>query len=172
MGQEEQAYNLEAIRDLMDWSFTEEELQQFCQERPLFQQVAHRFGPSQSLEEMVDEVMVYALRWDLFTELLSGIAETRPRQSPHSQCRDAVTKVTPCEIIYGEGKLRGSGFRFLFEGFDVQQLNPLSIHPDEALFNKGAHRAADHHPNRAQLGRQFLLRPADGSRGFGVGLLK
>ena len=80
MSHEEQAYSVEAIRELLATAFTPEELQQFCQARPLFEHVVNRFEPGQTLDDMVDEVVAYAQRWDLLAELLSGAADARPRQ--------------------------------------------------------------------------------------------
>jgi hypothetical protein len=80
MSDETPAYDLAAIRELLAAAFTPEELRRFCLDRPLFQHIANRFGPGYGLHDMVDEVIAYSLRWDLFAELLSEIAEYDPQQ--------------------------------------------------------------------------------------------
>jgi tetratricopeptide (TPR) repeat protein len=80
MSDEAPAYDLAAIRELLAAAFTPAELRRFCLDRPLFQHIANRFEPGYGLDDMVDEVLAYSLRWDLLAELLSEIAECNPQQ--------------------------------------------------------------------------------------------
>ena len=80
MSDEAPAYDLAAIRELLAAAFTPAELRRFCLDRPLFQHIASRFELGYGLDDMVDEVIAYSLRWDLLAELLSEIAEYNPQQ--------------------------------------------------------------------------------------------
>lgn len=71
---------IRVIRQLLLAAFRPESLRRFCQERPGFQALLHRFGSTYGLDDMVDEVITYCgtdLLWD---ELLAEVAVENPRQ--------------------------------------------------------------------------------------------
>lgn len=80
MSDETQAYNLAAIRQLLQAAFTAEELRRFCYDRPAFRPITNRFGPGHGLDDMVDEVITYCETYLTFPELLDEIRQANPRQ--------------------------------------------------------------------------------------------
>jgi hypothetical protein len=75
-----QEHNLAAIHQLLLAAFTAEDLLRFCLDRPTFRPVVASFGPKYSLQDMVDEVITYCDKRDLFGELLAQVRQVNPRQ--------------------------------------------------------------------------------------------
>lgn len=68
------------VRRLLLDAFTPETLRRFCQDRPTFRDVVHRFGPGHGLDDMVDEVVEYCWKQLLWKELLAEVQRENPRQ--------------------------------------------------------------------------------------------
>lgn len=58
-GDDQDSYNLGAIRKLLLAAFTPETLRRFCQDRPTFRAMVASFGPGQGLDDVVDRVIDY-----------------------------------------------------------------------------------------------------------------
>jgi hypothetical protein len=80
MTDEDQAYNLAAIRMLLLAAFTAEDLRRFCHDRPLLRPIVTQFGPGEGLDDMVDEVITHVEKHDLFAPLLVAVKEENPNQ--------------------------------------------------------------------------------------------
>jgi nucleoside phosphorylase len=68
------------IRELLTAAFTPEDLRRFCQDRPAFRAVVASFGPGHGLDDMVDRVIEHCRTQLLWEELLTDVAQVRPRQ--------------------------------------------------------------------------------------------
>jgi hypothetical protein len=68
------------IRSLLIGAFTDKELRRFCQDRFDFRPILDRCGPGTSLEDMIDALVEYCEKRDLFTELLQEAKEFNPTQ--------------------------------------------------------------------------------------------
>lgn len=68
------------VCDLMRDAFTAKDLMRFCRDRAIFSPVQSRFGPSPSLEDVIDGLVEYCQKRLLFPELLSEIRLVNPRQ--------------------------------------------------------------------------------------------
>lgn len=77
---DEPAYNLAAIRDLLQAAFTAETLYRFCMDHPRFRRILHQFGPDDGLDDMIDEVIDFCETKLLWKEFLAAVAEENPRQ--------------------------------------------------------------------------------------------
>jgi hypothetical protein len=77
---DERAYNLAAIRDLLQAAFTVETLYRFCMDDPRFRRILHQFGPDDGLDDMIDEVIDFCETQLLWKEFLAAVAEENPRQ--------------------------------------------------------------------------------------------
>jgi energy-coupling factor transporter ATP-binding protein EcfA2 len=71
---------IEVVRELLIAAFTAEDLRRFCQDRPTFRPIVARFGPGHGLDDMVDEVVTYCDKRDLFGALLAAVSEENPPQ--------------------------------------------------------------------------------------------
>ncbi len=80
LGGGEQAYNLAAIRELLQAAFTAETLRRFCLDRPTFRPVTAEFGPGHGLDDMVDRVIDYCETHLLWQEFLAEVERENPRQ--------------------------------------------------------------------------------------------
>jgi flagellar basal body-associated protein FliL len=80
IGGDGQAYNLAAIRELLQAAFTAETLRRFCLDRPPFRPVVAEFGPGQGLDDMVDRVIDYCETHVLWREFLAEVERENPRQ--------------------------------------------------------------------------------------------
>jgi formylglycine-generating enzyme required for sulfatase activity len=80
MSNEEEQYNIAAIRSQLLRTFTTETLPRFCQDRPTFRPVVNRFGRPYRLGDMVDEVIDYCDRYLLFDDLLGEVEKLNPSQ--------------------------------------------------------------------------------------------
>ncbi len=77
---DESAYNLAAIRDLLQAAFTAETLRRFCLDRPAFRPITAEFGPGYGLDDMVDRVIDYCETHLLWREFLAEVERENPRQ--------------------------------------------------------------------------------------------
>jgi Tol biopolymer transport system component len=75
---ESPTHDFQAIRKLLTSAFTADQLRRFCLDRPLFRPVCDEFSPAHGLNELVDRVIIYCEKQDLFDELLTGIQEHNP----------------------------------------------------------------------------------------------
>lgn len=73
-------YNIVNIRELLLTAFTPETLKRFCLDRPVFQPVDYEFAPSHGLSDMVDEVIIYCQKNNLFDKLLAEVRKANPGQ--------------------------------------------------------------------------------------------
>jgi hypothetical protein len=69
-----------AIRDLLEAAFTPETLRRFCQDRPAFEPLLRRFGPTDGLASLVAKVLEYCRTELLWDDLLAEVAGANPRQ--------------------------------------------------------------------------------------------
>jgi tetratricopeptide (TPR) repeat protein/MoxR-like ATPase len=74
------AYDLAAIRELLLAAFTPEELRRFLQDRSDLRPILNRIGPSDGLQDMVDEVIEYCEQQLLIDDLLREVRDDNPRQ--------------------------------------------------------------------------------------------
>jgi hypothetical protein len=77
---DEPAYNLAAIRALLQAAFTAETLRRFCLDRPAFRPITAEFGPGHGLDDMVDCVIDYCETHLLWQEFLAEVERENPRQ--------------------------------------------------------------------------------------------
>ena len=73
-------YNIATIRKLLLRAFDAEELRRFSLDRPQFRPVVDDFGPKYSLNDMVDEMIEYCWKQNLWDELLTEVKEASPKQ--------------------------------------------------------------------------------------------
>ncbi len=73
-------YDLGAIRQLLVAAFTPETLHSFCQDRSNFRPIVNDFGPGQGLNAMVDHVVTYCQKQDLWAEFLAEVKRKNPNQ--------------------------------------------------------------------------------------------
>ncbi len=73
-------YNIATIRKLLLRAFSAEELHRFCLDQPQFRPLVNDFGPKYSLNDMVDEVIEYCWKQNLWDELLTEVKEANPEQ--------------------------------------------------------------------------------------------
>jgi tetratricopeptide (TPR) repeat protein len=85
MADEVTAYRTDKIRDLLEHAFTAEELERFCEDRPIFQPIVKRFGPSFGLDDMAEEVIDYCTSRELLGKLLAEVKRENPRQYKRHQ---------------------------------------------------------------------------------------
>ena len=78
MAQEVSAYHIDKIRDLLENAFTAQELERFCQDRPVFRPIVRRFSPGHGLDDMADEVLDYCTTHELLGTLLSEVEQENP----------------------------------------------------------------------------------------------
>lgn len=77
---DEQAYNIAAIRKLLYAAFTAETLRRFCIDHPPFQRILRRFGPEHGLDDMIDEVIDFCTKKNLWKEFLVEVAKENQGQ--------------------------------------------------------------------------------------------
>jgi len=80
MAEEGSAYRIDKIRNLLENAFTAEELERFCEDRPIFRPIVTRFGPGHGLDDMADEVLDYCTTRELLGTLLAEVEQENARQ--------------------------------------------------------------------------------------------
>jgi formylglycine-generating enzyme required for sulfatase activity len=73
-------YNLRAIRDLLLDAFNEVELRALVSYDEKLKELARKFAPAHSIENMADETIAWCDRRDLIDHLVERIKEERPRK--------------------------------------------------------------------------------------------
>ncbi len=58
------AYSIAVIRNLLEAAFTPQSLRRFCQDRPAFRPLVKRFGANDGLVDMVERVITYCQTHD------------------------------------------------------------------------------------------------------------
>jgi energy-coupling factor transporter ATP-binding protein EcfA2 len=80
MSKDTRSPNVAAIRQLLLAAFTPEDLRRFCEDRDPFKSLLDRFASPNRLDQMVDEVVTYCEKQNLFDELLAQVEGANPRQ--------------------------------------------------------------------------------------------
>ena len=80
--------NQEAIRRLIEYSFTPEDFRRFCQGDQILRPISTKFAPKSNIEDMSGEAVEHCRTRGLFPELLAGIKRARPR--PFQGFRDQI----------------------------------------------------------------------------------
>ena len=69
-----------AIRSLLRDAFEDVELRRLCQDEPALRPVLSHFGPRFSFEDMIEAVITYCEKRELWPELLATVEKVNPRQ--------------------------------------------------------------------------------------------
>jgi tetratricopeptide (TPR) repeat protein len=80
MSNEAEGHDIATIRRQLLDAFSAETLPRFCQDRPTLRPILDHFGPKYNLHDMVDEVLGYCGRYDLFDPLLAALENYEPSQ--------------------------------------------------------------------------------------------
>lgn len=73
-------YDVGTVRRLLLAAFDAEELRRHLRDRPTFRPILTRLSAQHGLDDIVDQVIDYCDRHDLFDELLDGVREENPAQ--------------------------------------------------------------------------------------------
>ncbi len=92
MTDDERAFDLGVIRDLLYAAFTYDTLRRFLQERRLFKPIITEFGPLYGLDNMVDEVIEYCETRLLWQEFLAEVEKDNPNQYARFASRLTLTE--------------------------------------------------------------------------------
>ncbi|HSR30827.1 MAG TPA: tetratricopeptide repeat protein, partial [Anaerolineae bacterium] len=80
MTNETPTYDQSVVRDLLLASFTSEDLWRFCEDHAQFRPIAAEFHHSESLQEMVVQVITFCEAEGVWNEFLTAVREARPLQ--------------------------------------------------------------------------------------------
>jgi hypothetical protein len=80
-------YSTAGIRALLCAAFTTDTLSRFCYDRPFLRPVYDDFSKAHSLNELVDRVITYCEKKDIFDYLLAEVAKENPQQYEHFESR-------------------------------------------------------------------------------------
>jgi tetratricopeptide (TPR) repeat protein len=90
-------YNIATIRKLLLRAFNAEGLHRFCLDQPQLRPVVDDFGPKYSLNDMVDGVIEYCWKQNLWDELLTEVKEANPKQYARFES-DLMTAEVPPDL--------------------------------------------------------------------------
>lgn len=104
----DKCYSTAGIRALLRAAFTPDELHRFCYDHPFLHLVSDDFSKAHGLNELVDRVIIYCEKKDLFDDLLAEVAKKNPRQYARFESRLYVAEPErPSRRDVGDGRPEG-----------------------------------------------------------------